>query len=197
MHSTITNLLATYSYLFLVLLVGIESFGVPLPGETVLIAGALVAAQGKIHIAEVLLAAWAGAVLGDNLGYAIGRFGGRRLVLRYGWYLHVTEARVHRVEDFFRRRGIVIVVLARFIEVLRQLNGIVAGIGGMPWWRFLACNATGAVLWVGMWGYLTYRLTHRLRYVHHVFAWIGPVVIAVSLLLSLVLILLHRRRGKT
>jgi membrane protein DedA with SNARE-associated domain len=136
----------------------LEDFGVPLPGETLLIAGALLASQGTMRIVPLLLIAWAGAVTGDNIGYAIGRFGGRRLVQRYGPYLLISERRLEYAEAFFRRRGGVIVVAARFFAVLRQLNGLIAGIARMPWWQFLPYNAIGAALWVGFWGTLFYQL---------------------------------------
>ncbi len=136
----------------------LEDFGVPMPGETLLIAGALLAAQGDLSILPLLLVAWTGAVIGDNIGYAIGRFGGHRLVLRYGRYLWITPARLQGVHDFFQRYGGRVVVAARFFALLRQLNGIVAGISDMNWWRFLAYNILGAALWVSFWGLLAYGL---------------------------------------
>jgi membrane protein DedA with SNARE-associated domain len=139
----------------------LEDFGVPVPGETVLIAGALLASQGHMHILPLLLVGWIGAVTGDNIGYAIGRFGGRPLVLRYGPYLLVNQRRLEQADAFFRRRGGVVVVVARFFAVLRQLNGIVAGMARMPWWQFLPYNALGAALWVGFWGTLFYQLGGR------------------------------------
>jgi membrane protein DedA with SNARE-associated domain len=136
----------------------LEDFGVPVPGETLLIAGALFASQGHMHILPLLLIGWIGAVTGDNIGYAIGRFGGRLLILRYGPYLLVSQRRLEYAEAFFRRRGGAVVVAARFFAVLRQLNGIVAGMARMPWWQFLPYNALGAALWVGFWGTLFYLL---------------------------------------
>jgi membrane protein DedA with SNARE-associated domain len=91
------------------------------------------------------------AVTGDNLGFAIGHFGGRALALRWGRYVFLTEARLDRAEGFFERHGAWIVTVARFIEGLRQLNGIAAGLADMRWLRFLAFNALGAALWVGTW----------------------------------------------
>ncbi len=96
----------------------------------------------------LLLTAWLAAVLGDNIGYAIGRWGGHSLLLKVG----VKHSHLMKVEAFFNRYGAGVVVGARFFEVLRQLNGIVAGSMGMPWWRFLTYNALGAALWVGFWG---------------------------------------------
>jgi membrane protein DedA with SNARE-associated domain len=101
--------------------------------------------------------AFAAAVIGDSIGYLIGRSGGRRLVLRYGKYVRLTPALFERVEKFMTRHGPKVVVAARFIEGLRQLNGIVAGASGMAWRRFVVFNAIGAAAWVGVWctaGYL-------------------------------------------
>ena len=134
----------------------LESFGLPLPGEAMLIAGAALAAEGELHLAPLLISAWLAAVLGDNIGFAIGRFGGRALVVRHGARIGITESRFARVEGFFHRYGGQVVLLARFFAVVRQLNGIVAGTAGMRWWRFLACNAAGAALWVSAWGFGVY-----------------------------------------
>lgn len=159
MHGVVKILegwLGSYGYGIVFAAILLEDFGVPMPGETILISGALVAAKGKLSIYLLLLIGWIGAVIGDNIGYAIGRYGGRALVLRYGRYVLVTEKRLARAESFFHVRGPIVVVVSRFIEILRQLNGIVAGISNMPWWRFLAFNAIGAFLWVGFWGTLFY-----------------------------------------
>jgi len=129
-----------------------EDFGLPLPGETVLVATAAVAAKGGLPIGAVVAVAIVAAVLGDNVGYLIGRSGGHRLLLRKGAAIGLTHARLHRVERFFHRYGAVIVVVARFFEGLRQLNGIVAGSVLMDWRLFLLFNALGATLWVGFWG---------------------------------------------
>lgn len=126
----------------------VEGFGLPAPGETLIIAAALLAERGEMQLPVLLLTAWLAAVLGDNLGYAIGRWGGRSLLLKVG----VKPTHLAHVERFFTRYGGGMVVTARFFEILRQLNGIVAGSMGMPWWRFLSYNALGAALWVGFWG---------------------------------------------
>lgn len=158
---TVKPYLDQYGYLTVLVAIFLEDFGVPMPGETLLIAGALLATQGQFNIYILMAVAWAAAVLGDNVGYLIGRLGGRRLVLRFGRYLLITEKRLEYAEGFFRKRGAVIVVIARFIEVLRQLNGIIAGIAKMPWGRFLLYNGIGAALWVGLWSTLFYQLGNR------------------------------------
>jgi membrane protein DedA with SNARE-associated domain len=97
-------------------------------------------------------------VLGDNIGFAIGHLGGRPLLARYGRYVLITDARLEKATTFFERHGAKVVAAARFIEGLRQANGIIAGVSGMHWSRFLAFNAIGAALWVIVWtsiGYLS------------------------------------------
>ncbi|MFF4213776.1 DedA family protein [Streptomyces sp. NPDC001796] len=140
-----------WGYLAVAGLVFIEDFGVPVPGETVLIVAAVYAGAGRLNIVLVAVIAFCAAVLGDNVGYAIGRFGGHRLVERYGRYVLLTPARVEKAEGFFTRHGGKVVTVARFVEGLRQANGIIAGMAGMPWRRFLVFNALGAALWVGAW----------------------------------------------
>jgi membrane protein DedA with SNARE-associated domain len=143
----------------------LESFGMPAPGEAALIAGSLLASQGDFSIFSVAVAAWTAAVLGDNMGYAIGRKGGRPLMLRYGRIIFISQARLDFTESFFRKHGGIIVMAARFFAVLRQLNGIVAGIAAMPWRNFLLYNALGAALWVGFWSSAFYFLgAEALRY---------------------------------
>jgi membrane protein DedA with SNARE-associated domain len=127
------------------------------PGETVLIAASVYAGAGRLNVVAVGLVAFAAAVFGDNIGFAIGHFGGRALALRWGRYVGLTDQRLDRAQGFFDRHGAWIITAARFIEGLRQANGIVAGITGMRWLRFLAFNTLGAALWVGTWvsaGYL-------------------------------------------
>lgn len=144
-------LLDSYGYLAVAALLFLEDFGVPAPGETVLIAAAVYAGAGQLNIVAVAAIGFLAAVVGDNLGYVLGRLGGRRLVLRFGRYVLLTPARLATAERFFDRHGGKIVIVARFIEGLRQANGIIAGITGMRWRTFLTYNALGAAVWVGVW----------------------------------------------
>ena len=146
-----------YGLWAVLLFVLIEDFGIPVPGETILIAASVYAGVGRLNVVLVALVAFAAAVTGDNIGFAIGHFGGRALALRWGRYIFLTEERLDKAAGFFDRHGAWIITAARFIEGLRQANGIVAGITGMRWLRFVAFNALGAALWVGTWvsiGYL-------------------------------------------
>ena len=155
---TLEPLLQNYGYLAVFGLVLLEDFGVPVPGETVLILAAVYAGSGRLNVWLVGLLAFSGAVIGDNIGFAIGRFGGRLLVDRYGRYVLLTAERLDRATAFFERRGATVIVVARFVEGLRQANGIIAGTTAMHWARFLAFNALGALLWVAAWvsvGYLS------------------------------------------
>ena len=147
--AALAPLLDHWGYLAVGFLIFIEDFGVPSPGETVLIAASVYAGAGRLNIVAVGVIGFAAAVLGDNLGYAIGRLGGRTLVLRFGRYVLLTPERLDRAESFFTRHGGKIITVARFIEGLRQANGIIAGLTRMPWARFLAFNALGAALWGG------------------------------------------------
>jgi membrane protein DedA with SNARE-associated domain len=154
---SLAPILNNYGYLAVGGLVLVEDFGIPVPGETILIAASLYAGAGKLNVVAVGVIAWICAVLGDNIGFLIGHFGGRALALRYGKYIFLTPARLDKAEAFFEHHGGKIIVAARFIEGLRQANGIVAGITGMHWKRFIPFNALGAALWVGLWvsvGYL-------------------------------------------
>jgi membrane protein DedA with SNARE-associated domain len=134
----------------------IEDFGVPVPGEAILIAAAVYAGAGRLNVLAVGVIGFVAAVVGDNIGFAIGHYGGRALVLRWGRYVRLTGERLDKAEIFFQRHGAWIITIARFIEVLRQANGIVAGTTGLRWRRFLAFNALGAALWVGTWVSLGY-----------------------------------------
>jgi membrane protein DedA with SNARE-associated domain len=158
---TVKPYLDHYGYWALFGAILLENFGLPVPGETLLIASALLASQGKMHIVPLLVTACIAAITGDNIGYAIGRFGGRRLVFRYGRYVLITEERLQKAEGFFGRYGGAVVVMARFFAVLRQLNGIVAGTAKMRWYRFLLYNMLGAALWVTFWGMLFFELGER------------------------------------
>src|ERR1700750_1174008 len=128
---TLEPTLNHYGYLAVAGLVFLEDFGVPVPGETVLILGAVYAGAGRLNIFLVGLLAFLAAILGDNIGFGIGHFGGRALVDRFGKYVLLTPERYDKAADFFKRHGGKVIVVARFVEGLRQANGIVAGtIGG-------------------------------------------------------------------
>jgi len=197
LFTTVKPYLDHYGYWALFGAILLEDFGMPVPGETLLIASALLASQGQMHIVPLLLTACVAAVTGDNIGYAIGRFGGRKLVLRYGNYVSISEQRLQKAEGFYLRYGGAVVVVARFLAVLRQLNGIVAGTVKMNWRRFLAYNILGAAFWVSFWGVLFYELGEKVfrfgaGFKTVQFFLLGGLVAAAVVL---AVYLLHRRKG--
>ena len=151
-----TKLLLDYGLVLLFVLVALESTGVPLPGETALIAASVLASQGHYTIVAVIVVAAAGAIVGDNAGYWIGRKGGRALLRRIP-YLRDYFARIlPPAERFFERHGAKAVFFGRFVSILRVTAAWLAGISHMPWWRFLFWNAAGGVVWATAFGVVAY-----------------------------------------
>src|SRR6266536_4897067 len=178
------------------LVITLEDFGVPVPGETILIAGAIFAGAGRINIVALGVVAFVAAVTGDNIGFAIGHFGGRALALRFGRYVFLTEERLDKAENFFDRRGSIVITFARFVEGLRQANGIIAGITGMHWLRFLIFNAIGAALWVGTWVTAGYFAGNHIGTIYHYITLYSYYALIALVLLILVLVIWHFRRRR-
>jgi membrane protein DedA with SNARE-associated domain len=182
-------ILEHYGYLAVGGFVLLEDFGVPVPGEVLLISAAIFAGAGHLNIALVIVVAVLGAIIGDNIGYAVGRLGGRPLAERWGRFVFLTPARLDRAETFFDNHGGKIVTVARFIEGLRQVNGLIAGIAGMHWLKFLGFNALGAVLWVGTWaglGFLAgaHMVTIYAAFEHYKWYAIGALVVAAAIVIT-------------
>jgi len=150
-------LVAAYGIPALFISVSLEALGAPLPGESAIILAAGAAARGEFSIYTVAVTAFLAGVLGDNIAYLIGRKLGRPTILRYGGRVGITEATLGKAEAVAHRYGPLMVVFARFVVVLRQLNGLVAGTTGMHWLTFLLANMAGAALWAGFWSTLAYR----------------------------------------
>ena len=162
--STIDAWLETYGYLVVFLLVMIESIGVPVPGETALIAAALYAGTThKLEIWGIVAAAAAGAIIGDNIGYAIGRYGGAKLLLRYGHKIRLHEGRLKIGIWLFRRHGGKVVFWGRFVSILRTWAAFLAGANHMEWRRFLFFNAAGGIVWATLYGVVYYVFGATLR----------------------------------
>src|SRR6266705_1125600 len=176
------------------LLIMLEDFGIPVPGETILIAGAIYAGAGRLNIVAVGVVGLIAAIIGDNIGFAIGHFGGRALALRWGRYVFLTGVRLDSTERFFDRHGGKVIVIARFIGGLRQANGIIAGIVGMRWLRFLAFNALGAALWVGTWTAVGYLAGNHSQAIYTQANRDVLYLLAAAALAIVALIVRHRRR---
>jgi len=174
-----------YGYGAIFVAVGVEGFGIPAPGETVLVASALDATSPTgLNIGGLLLTAFLAAALGNSLGYWIGHRGGRALLQRF----RVDERHLQKIERGFGRYGGGLIVIARFFDGLRQLSGIAAGILKMPWWVFTLFNVLGAVLWVGCWGLGVYYLDEHLHAILAIIRRLNPWVATGTLLATGVLI---------
>src|SRR5215813_5353274 len=194
--NAIAPVLEHYGLLAIGLLILVEDFGVPAPGETILIAGAIFAGAGRINVVALGVVAFIAAITGDNIGFAIGHFGGRRLALRWGKYVFLTEERLNKAEAFFDRRGAIVITFARFVEGLRQANGIIAGITGMHWLRFLIFNAIGAALWVGSWVTAGYFAGNHIAAIYHYVNLYSYYALIALVLLALVYVIRLRRRRR-
>lgn len=154
---TVDGWLESYGYLVVFLLVMIESIGIPVPGETALIGAALYAGSThKLEIWGVIGAAIAGAIIGDNIGFAIGRYGGARVLLRHGHRIGLHEGRLKIGVWLFRRHGGKVVFWGRFVSILRTYAAFLAGTNQMAWPRFLFFNAAGAIVWATAFGIAYY-----------------------------------------
>lgn len=187
-------LVQRYGYIGVAGAVLVEGFGMPAPGQTLLMAGALEATGGRLHIGLLLLLAVAAAVTGNSLGYLIGKIGGRPLLRK----LRVNEVREAKIAALFERYGGGFILLARFLDGPRQLNGIIAGTLEMRWWVFTVFNILGAVLWVSVWGLGTYYLSEHLHAIDAFIRQLNPWAIGIAVLgvLSLVVYLLLGRKGR-
>jgi membrane protein DedA with SNARE-associated domain len=154
-----TRLLLEYGLVLLFGLVAIESAGIPLPGEAALVAAALLSQSGKLHhsIEVVIAVAAAGAIVGDNVGYWLGREGGRALLQKTPIVRDHFERVLPRAELFFARHGSKTVFIGRFVAVLRVTAAWLAGISRMPWWRFILWNAAGGIAWAALVGLVAYE----------------------------------------
>lgn len=189
LHPVLSHLLAegrplldAYGYTGLFVVNFAEGMGIPLPGQTLLVAAAMLATQGDFHIHAVVALAFTGTLGGSCIGYWVGRTGGRALLLR----CRVSTRRLNQLESFVTRRGAIVIVLARFIDGLRQLAPLVAGSLQMSWWQFLLASTVGSALWVAIWGVAIYSVAEHtgqvLAGLHHISAagwWLTGLLAAV------------------
>jgi membrane protein DedA with SNARE-associated domain len=196
-HAATTNLehfLVTYGYWAVFVFVAIESIGIPFPGETMLLVAAIDAGTThQLSIVLVILAATCGAILGDNLGFWIGREGGYRLLRRYGRYIGFNERRVKLGLYLFRTQGGKIVFFGRFVAVLRAWAAFLAGVNRMQWSRFLLFNALGGVIWATLYGLGGYFLGEE---IHRLTGPVGIVTIVLAVLIIIASLIFVRRQEK-
>ena len=189
--STLTHLLATYGYLAVLLFVAIESTGIPFPGETMLLVAAIDAGTThQLSIVLVIVAAASGAILGDNLGFWVGREGGYRLLRRFGRYIRLEERRLKLGQYLFLKHGGKVVFFGRFVAVLRAWAAFLAGTNRMPWPRFLLFNAAGGIDWATFYGLGGYLLGDN---IHRLVGPLGIVLLVLAVLLIIVGLIVVRR----
>jgi membrane protein DedA with SNARE-associated domain len=178
-HGDIENLLGTYGYALIAVMVAVEGMGIPLPGEVTLIIAAILAGKGHdLNITGVVAAAALGAVIGDNTGFWLGRWLGYRILFKHGHYVRLTESRIKLGQYLFLRWGAAVVFCARFMAVLRSLSGFVAGANRMPWRRFVVFNAAGGMVWAIVYGGGAYTLGSE---AHHLLGPVGIILALVAL----------------
>ena len=190
-----THFFTTHGLPLLFAVVLIESFGIPLPGETALIAFGVLASQGHYSIVWVIVLAAAGAILGDNLGYwLIGRVGGRRLFERWGWLKRWADRVLPGAERLMERHGGKTVFFGRFVTVLRYTAAWIAGLGRMPWWRFLFWNAAGGICWATGVGLVAYYSGHAAADAIQRYGIFAAAAIAVMLVIGFLAVHVGKKR---
>jgi membrane protein DedA with SNARE-associated domain len=147
MHS-VALLIHDYGLLVVAAFIGLESMCIPLPGETALIVGSVIAGRThELNIVAVIVTATVASLIGRMIGYLVGAKFGYWLLLRYGSYVRITEARIKLGQYLFLKHGGIIIIIAQFIPVMRAIAGILAGANRMPWRRFIVASTIGAALW--------------------------------------------------
>ena len=190
-----TGLVHQYGYLAVVVIVGLESLGIPLPGETTLITAALYAGiSHQLNIEVVILAAIAGAIIGDNVGFLIGHWGGYRLLVRWGHVVRLDQTKVKLARLLFARYGGRVVFFGRFVSVLRAYAAFLAGTSRMPWRRFLVFNAAGGIVWATLYGAAAYLLGSAVERASGTLAIIFGVLAAVVIMTAVILVRREERR---
>jgi membrane protein DedA with SNARE-associated domain len=188
----LVDLFARYGYAVVFFGVLLENAGLPVPGETALLAGAALARFGRLTLGWVIVTAIAGATLGDNLGFFIGRHGGRALAERHGWKVGLNAARLRQFDRYFERHGAKTVFIARFVTGLRVFGALLAGSSGLPWRKFLLYNASGAVAWTCAVATVGYFLAYSWETLER---WIGHSgLIALAIIGVVALIAFTRQR---
>jgi len=165
-HEFIGHLLREYGHWAVFVIVGLESLGIPLPGELVVIGAATWAGSHGESVLLVIIAAAAGAILGDNGGYWIGREFGYPLLLRFGGRLGVTQSHLKLGHYLFEKYGAFVVFFGRFVAVLRVLAAFLAGANKLSWEKFLAANAAGGIIWATVVSLAAYWFGQSLRHMH-------------------------------
>src|SRR4030081_642560 len=183
-QTTVDELIASYGYIAIFGIILLESAGIPLPGETILIGAAIYAgSHDTLDIRLIIATAAAAAILGDNIGYWVGLKLGRKVLLRWGYLVGLDQRKLDLGEYLFLRHGGKIVFLARFVALLRVFAAVLAGANCFPPWRFLLFNVLGGITWAAIFGTGGYLLGHAFDRLAGPLGWFGLVVAGVGILL--------------
>jgi len=179
LSSQLASLIAAHGYWIVAAVVALESMGIPAPGETALVTAAIFAGTThRLNIAFVIIAAAIGAIVGDNIGYFVGRRFGYRLLIKHGSLIRIHPGRLKLGQYLFARHGGKVVFFGRFVAVLRALAALLAGINDMDWRRFVFFNATGGIVWAGGYGMAAYLVGERIERLRGSLAVLGAVAVA-------------------
>lgn len=185
----VSSLINSYGYWAVFALVGLESLGIPLPGETILItAGTYAGRTHHLSVWAIFGVAAAGAIIGDNIGFWIGDKGGYRLLRRYGHYIRVDEAKIKIGRYIFDRHGGKVVFFGRFVSVLRTYAAFLAGTNRMRWRSFLVYNAAGGLVWSALYAFLSYAIGNTLRNASGTINIVLGVVAAVAIVIAFLVV---------
>ena len=186
---SIGDLVAHYGYLAVFVLVAVESLGIPLPGETAVITAGIYAGHThRLNPWLIFAVAAAAAIIGDNIGYWIGDKGGYRLALRYGPKVRLDERKLKIARYLFDTHGGKVVFFGRFVSVLRTYAAFLAGTSKMRWRWFFVANASGGIIWAGIYTFAAYLAGHTLQQVSGILDWalIGVAVVAIVVVVMLI-----------
>ena len=189
-----TGFVRHYGLIIVFLTVGLETTGVPLPGETAIVAAGVLASQGHFSIWSVIVVSCAAAIIGDNIGYWLGRKLGRGFLQRYGVVRRFSERVLPPAERFFRRHGGKSIFLARWFSGFRIAGAWIAGFAHMPWWRFFIWNALGGIAWATTVSLVSYYAGHAAADAIGRYGLIGGAVLAGLVVAAVVALHVWRRR---
>lgn len=194
---TVAPYIDDYGYFAVALIIFLANLSLPAPAEATLVVSSIYTVSGDLSLLPVLVVAWLAAVLGECAAFAVGRYGGRPLAIRLGRRFGVTHDLLDRAEGFYARRGTVTVIVGRFIPLLRRANGLVAGITGMAWHRFVVANMVGAVIWVAVWTTVGRQAGNHIDTVNTVLERLAPILAVVLVLLIVAYVIRRRRRRRS
>lgn len=202
---TLQDALHVLGYPAVSLFIMVESTGIPFPGETMLLFASFYAAiDHQLNIIIIIACAALGAIVGDNLGYLIGRSGGRALVMRYGRFVFLKPQHLEKAERFFAKHGDKTVFFGRFIAILRAWAAFLAGVNHMHWRTFLIYNAAGGILWATIYGLIGYEAGHlfhdnfdAVQRIARDIGWIGIIIIAAIIIAAYIIFRVRRAHEHT